>query len=152
MKPIFSSVGLALALLSAATPAQAALGGTIDTIETDRQALRADRRSTVALPGYQVHELDSGGTRIRQYVSPLGVVFGVAWDGPAHLDLDALLGPYAVAWREADARTPRSPGRRARAVAAPNLVVEQWGHMRNLQGRAWDPALLPAGVTADAIR
>jgi hypothetical protein len=24
--------------------------------------------------------------------------------------------------------------------------------MRDLRGRAWDPALLPAGVTADEIR
>jgi hypothetical protein len=143
---------LALPLLFTSAPAWAALGGTEASVETDRRALTATRLATVPRAGYQVHELDAGGTRVRQYLSPLGLVFGVAWDGLVHPDLDTLLGPYAAAWRQADRETPRLQGRRFRAVTAPNLVVERWGHMRHLQGRAWDPALLPPGVTADAIR
>jgi hypothetical protein len=143
---------LGLLLLLLAPPARAALGGGLDSVESDRKALAATRHQAMAEPGYQVHELESDGLRVRQYLSPQGVVFAVAWDGLAHPDLDTLLGPYAAAWREADATAPRSPGRRARALTARNLVVEQWGHMRHLQGRAWDPALLPPGVTADAIR
>jgi hypothetical protein len=143
---------LALLYLAVATTASASLGGTADSVETDRRALSAERLPTVARTGYQVHEVQAGGTRVRQYVSPAGVVFGVAWEGLAHPDLDTLLGSYAAAWREADRQAPRSPGRRSRSVVAPNLVVERWGHMRHLQGRAYDPALLPPGVKADEIR
>jgi hypothetical protein len=143
---------LVFLLLAASAPARAALGGGADSVESDRKALAATRLQAVARPGYQVHELDTGGVRVRQYLSPQGVVFGLAWDGLAPPDLDTLLGPYAATWREAEARTPRAPGRRARTVTAPNLVVERWGHMRDLRGRAWDPALLPPGVSADAIR
>jgi Protein of unknown function (DUF2844) len=143
---------LALLCLMATGSARASLGGTADSVEADRRALTAARLPTVARTGYLVHEVEAGGTRVREYLSPAGVVFGVAWEGLAQPDLDTLLGPYAAAWREADLRAPRSPGRRSRVVAAPHLVVEKWGHMRHLQGRAYDPDLLPAGVKADEIR
>jgi hypothetical protein len=149
---ISTKSGVLALLLLAASPARAALGGAVASVESDRRALAATRLPSVAGPGFQVQEVDTGGTRVRQYLSPAGVVFGVAWDGLAHPDLDTLLGGYAATWREADARTPRVPGRRSRTVTAPSVVVERWGHMRNLRGRAWDPALLPPGVTADAIR
>jgi len=31
-------------------------------------------------------------------------------------------------------------------------VVETWGHMRAMRGRAYVPALVPAGVALDEIR
>jgi hypothetical protein len=139
-------------LLLASLPAHAALGGTAASVEADRHALRASRLATVTEASYRVEELETAAGRVRQYLSAAGVVFGVAWEGVAPPNLDTLLGVYAAAWREADDRTPVTPGRRHRTVTAPNLVVERWGHMRNLRGRAWDPALLPAGVTADEIR
>jgi hypothetical protein len=138
--------------LAAAAPARASLGGTADSVEADRKALSAVRRATVARAGYTVQEVEAGATLVREYVSPAGVVFAVAWNGLAHPDLDTLLGSYAAAWREADQQVPRSPGRRWRAVRTARLVVEKWGHMRNLQGRAYDPALLPPGMDVDAIR
>jgi hypothetical protein len=138
--------------LAAAAPAWASLGGTADSVEADRRALSAVRRATVERAGYTVHEFEVGATRVREYLSPAGVVFGVAWGGLTHPDLDTLLGSHAAAWREADREAPRLPGRRHRTVATRNLVVEKWGHMRNLRGRAYDPALLPPGVSADEIR
>jgi hypothetical protein len=138
--------------LSVATPALAALGGGAASVEADRRALSASRLPTVAQAGYQVQEVEFGGTRVREYLSAAGVVFGLAWEGLTQPDLDTLLGAHAPAWREAERQAPRIPGRRSRTVMAPHLVVERWGHMRHVQGRAWDPDLLPAGVTADAIR
>jgi hypothetical protein len=152
MSTVTHRASLALLLLAASGSGRAELGGTAESVETDRRALAATRLPTVAQAGYQIHEIETGGTRIRQYLSPQGLVFGVAWEGLSHPDLDSLLGPYAPAWREAEARTPGSPGRRAHTVTAPHLVVERWGHLRHVQGRAWDPALLPPGVSADAIR
>jgi hypothetical protein len=32
------------------------------------------------------------------------------------------------------------------------VVVERWGHMRDLHGRAYLPALLPDGVTVDDLQ
>ena len=143
---------LLAAALGAAAPARASLGGKADSVEADRKALSAARRATVARAGYTVEEVDTGAVRVREYVSPSGVVFAVAWNGLAHPDLDTLLGSYAAAFRQADRQVPRTPGRRSRAVRTPRLVVERWGHMRDWQGRAYDPALLPAGVSVDEIR
>jgi hypothetical protein len=142
---------LGLLCLAFAAPARASLGGAVASVESDRRALAAVRLPTRAQAGYQIHEVEANGTRVRQYVSPAGVVFGVAWDGLVRPDLDLLLGSYAAAWRQADRDSPRSRGRRFRAVATPRLVVETWGHMRAAQGRAFDPALLPPGVSADEI-
>jgi len=143
---------LLAAALGAAAPVRASLGGKADSVEADRKALSAARRATVARAGYTVEEVDTGAVRVREYVSPAGVVFAVAWNGLSPPDLDALLGSYAAAFRDADRQVPRTPGRRSRAVRTPRLVVERWGHMRNWQGRAYDPALLPAGVSVDEIR
>lgn len=140
------------AALASAAPARASLGGTADSVEADRKALGAARGATAQRAGYAVQEIETGGAAIREYVSAAGVVFAVAWNGLAHPDLEVLLGSRAADWRAADRATPRVPGRRQRTVAAPNVVVETWGHMRALRGRAWDPTLLPPGVKPDDIR
>jgi hypothetical protein len=46
----------------------------------------------------------------------------------------------------------RQPGRRHVTVKTDSVVVEKWGHMRNLQGRAYAPALIPKGVNVDEIK
>lgn len=138
--------------LAAASPAEASLGGSADSVEVDRKALSAARRPTVARPGYAVHEVDLGATLVREYLSPAGVVFAVAWRGLAHPDLAPLLGSYAPAYQAAERQAPRQPGRRYRQVRADRLVVERWGHLRNFQGRAYDPTLIPPGVTVDELR
>jgi hypothetical protein len=142
---------LVLAALSAAEPARASLGGTAASVEVDRSSLSAARRATVARAGYTIHEVDDGVVLVREYVSAAGVVFAVAWNGIARPDLDTLLGPYAQAFHDAERLAPRSPGQRHRAYTVPNLVVEQWGHMRSQRGRAYDPALLPPEVSPGDI-
>jgi hypothetical protein len=135
-----------------ARPAGAALGESGYTVETDRSALSAVRDSTMARNGYSVHEFDSGATVVREYVSSSGVVFAVAWNGLTHPDLDQLLGSYAGEYHRVLQQTPRKHGRRSIQLKTDSVVVEKWGHMRNLQGRAYDPALIPAGVSVDEIR
>ena len=67
-------------------------------------------------------------------------------------DLTPLLGSYAGEYQEALGRTARKYGERHLQVKAAHVVVQKWGHMRNLQGRAYAPDLVPAGVTVDEIR
>jgi hypothetical protein len=142
----------ACALLAHAGRAAAALGGAPESVESDQRALMAASRSTLRGTAYTVHELQSGLLRIREYVSPAGVVFGIAWNGPTPPDLDQLLGDYAPEWRQATEAAARRPGQRFRAVSGPNVTVVRWGRMGHLRGRAWAGALVPAGVDVDEIQ
>ncbi len=156
MKRPFLSLLLSLALLTGmltvCRSAGAALGSSADSLTRDRTALSARQRSTSTRTGYTVHEMESDSNVVREYISPSGIVFGIAWDGLIHPDLSTLLGSYAAKYREALKHTPRKPGRRRHQVQTEQLVVEKWGHMRNLQGRAYAPALIPPGVSIDDIR
>jgi hypothetical protein len=91
-------------------------------------------------------------TVVREYVSTSGVVFGIAWNGLIHPNLTQLLGSYAGEYQEALLQTPRIKGSRHLQVKTSGVVVEKWGHMRNLQGRAYVPSLIPPGVRVDEIK
>jgi hypothetical protein len=149
---LFLGLGLAATALVAAELARAALGGSADSILSDRKALSAVRSATTVRSGYTVEEAVSESTVVREYISPSGIIFGIGWNGLVHPDLTLLLGSYASEYGEALQRTPRKPGRRYHQVKTNRVVVEKWGHMRNLQGRAYAPALVPPGVSIDEIK
>jgi hypothetical protein len=149
---LFLCLGLSAVIFVTAQRAQATLGESADSITADRKALSAARRTTTVRTGYTVHEIASDSTVVREYVSPSGIVFGIAWNGLIHPDLTQLLGAYAGEYREALRQTPRQPGRRRLQVKTNRVVVEKWGHMRNLQGRAYAPDLIPPGVNIDEIK
>ena len=142
---------LALALLSV-QQAQAALGRSADSIASDKKVLQAQRSSIKTSSKYTVHEMQSPANTVREYVSPSGVVFGIAWNGMTNPDLTPLLGTYAAEHKKAMSHFKRQPGRRQARIKSENLVVEKWGHMRNIQGRAYAPALIPEGVSVDEIK
>lgn len=139
-------------VLVMAKPALAVLGESADSISSDRRALVATRGSVTVYDGYQVQEIGSATMTIREYISPSGVVFAIAWNGMTVPDLTTLLGSYANDYQKALKQTPRKPGRRLRQIKTDGVVVEKWGHMRNLQGRAYSPALIPQGVSIDKIK
>jgi hypothetical protein len=144
-----------LALLTVALAsgsALAALGGSADSVESDRTALSAVRRSVTPGPTYTVHEIAYDGTTVREYVSPEGIVFAIAWNGNRSPDLTTLLGSYANEYQSALQNTPHRPGVRHSSIKADNVVVERWGQINNLQGRAYAPSLIPTGVTIDEIK
>jgi hypothetical protein len=141
------------ATLSAiAGPAFATLGGGTDTIIKDHVALKASRRVSTTLGNYSVEEMTTAAATVREYVTPAGVVFGIAWSGISHPDLSVLLGAYKKEYEQAlqSNRTPR--GKRHSQVASANIVVQKWGHMRGMKGRAYVPGLIPTGVTVDEIK
>jgi hypothetical protein len=149
---VLAGLHLMAAALGVVQQAGATLGGSAGSVTTDRKALSAVQRATTVQPGYTVQELVSDATKVREYVSPGGIVFAIAWNGMMHPDLTALLGSYAAEYQQAEQKTPRQMGMRHREVSGSNVVVEKWGHMRNLQGRAYIPALVPPGVNLDEIK
>ena len=140
-----------LTLFITAQRAQATLGESADSVASDLKTFEAARGTTMIRNGYTVQEIASDSVRVREYVSTSGVVFGIAWNGLIHPDLTQLLGSYANEYQEALQQTPRTPGRRSHQVKTDRVIVEKWGHMRNLQGRAYAPALIPPGVSVDEI-
>ena len=145
-------LGLSMAIFAAVQRAEAVLGESADSVDSDRKVLSAVRGATTVRDGYTVHEVSSGATTVREYVSSSGTVFAVAWNGLAHPDLTLLLGAYAGEYENALQQTPRKRGQRTLRVQANRVVVEKWGHIRNLQGRAYAPDLIPPGVSIDAIK
>ena len=143
---------LSTGVLVPARQALATLGEPAASVESDRKALSAGERATTPRAGYTVQEVVSDANAVREYISSAGIVFAIAWNGLTHPDLAPLLGAYAGEYRQALRQTPRKPGRRSLQVKGNRVVVEKWGHMRNLQGRAYAPALIPSGVSADEIK
>jgi hypothetical protein len=149
---LFLSLVILAAAFATVPGVQAALGESADSVDLDRKALSAVRGVTTVRNGYTVHAIESASAVIREYISSSGVVFGIAWNGMLHPDLTQLLGSYTSEYREALQQTPRNPGQRRLQVKTDRLVVQKWGHMRNLQGRAYAPALIPPGVSIDEIK
>lgn len=149
---LFLGVGISAAILATTHVAHAALGESADSIRSDRKSLLAVRGAAIARSGYTIQTIESDSTTVREYLSPSGVVFGIAWNGLVHPDLKLLLGSYAGEYQDALRKTPGKPGRRHLQVKTNRVIVEKWGHMRNLQGRAYVPSLIPPGVSVDEIK
>ena len=144
---------VALVALATAVRASAALGEPSSSISGDQVALAAVRRQATAVgAAYAVEQLEATAYTVREYTTPSGVVFAVSWEGVSRPDLSVLLGSYAGPYHRALAQSGRTPGRRSRHLEAGGAVVETWGHMRALHGRAYLPALVPPGVSLDDIR
>jgi len=139
-------------ILASIQSAQAFLGGNADSTSRDKQSFKAVRRATTALNGYTVEEVVYEATSVREFVSPAGIVFAIAWNGYVHPELTQLLGSYWDEYSTAQQKGLRKPGSRRLKLATDNIVVEKWGHMRNLHGRAYVPALVPEGLSTDEIK
>ncbi len=131
-------------------PAWAMLGQPWESVFSDQQHLQAHLR-TAAHTGYSVQQLEVvDGTVVREYVSPAGLVFGIAWQGPKVPDLAQLLGVYFSAYQDAMQSTgrPRGPW----AVHTGSLVVEMRGHPRAFSGRAYLLSLVPSHLSSEVIQ
>ncbi|MDP8985691.1 MAG: DUF2844 domain-containing protein [Pseudomonadota bacterium] len=139
--------------LSCAGPAWAALGGDAASVRADVDALRGVVHST-ALQRYDIQEITTdSGMRVREFLDGNGLVFAVAWNGPAVPDLQRLLGTANFAtYTKALADSKLAGGRASLGIALPELVVESGGHQRAYVGRAYVPALVPAGTAAADLR
>ena len=131
----------------------AALGGDASSVQADQAHFQASLRSTRG-QAYSMQELHSpAGTVIREYVSPAGRVFGVAWQGPWLPDMNQLLGNYFEQYRQAVLSSGGGRiGRRPFRIELPGLVVQLSGHSRSFSGQAYVPDMLPQGMGAGDIQ
>ena len=105
--------------------------------------------STARVGLYKVQETQlESGTIVREYVSPAGLVFAIAWQGPVLPDLDVLLGSYFNTFK-IEMEQVRLLGRRGAPVdmLRDGLVMRSNGRMRNFFGHAYAIDLIPAGVS-----
>lgn len=131
--------------------ASGSLGRDAKSVQDDEAHLKAVRRVARSEAAYTVHELKTpAGTVVREFVSPSGKVFGVAWQGPWLPDFRQILGDYFDPVMQAP--RDRRQGRGPLVVNQPGVVFQSAGHMRSFFGRAYVPNMLPQGVSADVVQ
>ena len=145
-------LSLALTICPLTHLAQATLGESVDSVTANKRSLSAVRSTEKTASKYTVYESQYDTITIREYTSSSGIVFGIVWLGLTHPDLTPLLGSYASEHKKALSQVKHQPGSKHVKVKTENVVVEKWGHMRKLQGRAYAPDLIPEGVSIDEIK
>lgn len=129
----------------------AVLGESASTVERDRERLDGQRLSAPE-SSYTVETINSSGMVIREYVSPDGLVFAVAWTQQKGIvNLEQLLGSYYAEYSHATVTQPRQ-SQRFRRVETEHIVIETGGRMGAVWGRAWVRSLLPGGISPDTIK
>lgn len=138
-------------LVALAFPAWASLGDNVTTVQRDKVQMKGTLRS-VASERYVTHEIRTAtGQTVREFVSPEGNVFGVAWDGPYLPDLQQLLGSYFEPVKQA-VSAQQKRGRGPVYIEDSKFVFQQSGHMRSFSGSAYIPSMVPTGVVPTEIR
>jgi hypothetical protein len=132
--------------------AHASLGGDAFSVQADQAELhgtlaRYDR------PQFIIQEIATdSGMRVREFLTPSGVVFALSWSGPALPDLQQLLGASYLDYSHALSQLKQRGSKRSVRLASDALIVEQEGHLRSYVGRAILPGVLPAGVPVAELR
>jgi hypothetical protein len=145
-------LGVLLALTLGTVPAWAVLGQYESSVSVDQQYLRS-ADNVQAFQGYKVHQLTTAdGTIVREYVSPQGLVFGVAWQGHFMPNVRQLLGSYVTKIQTASPAQTQVRHLRGLIVKADDFVFVSGGHMRFWKGRAYVPSLVPSNVSVEVVR
>ncbi len=145
-----TSISIATVATVALTPAAAELGGGRHGLEADRTHLAATM-ATTTVATHQLHTLTlPDGDVVREFTTAGGMVFAVAWSGPARPDLRQLLGA-AFDTLQADVTASRRRPRQALALVHDDLVIRSEGHPGAFHGYAYLPHLVPPGFAADAL-
>lgn len=143
-----------LAVIGFPSSATAALGGSVATVQADQARLKGTLQTTYS-GIYIVHEIKApAGTVVREYVSTVGKIFAVVWQGPFLPDLHQLLGSYFEQFSQAaQTRKKKYPWIHGPlTIQEPGLIVQSGGHMRAYHGRAYIPELVPQGVSIEDLK
>jgi hypothetical protein len=145
-----TALAVCSALFLAVAPAYAVLGESADSVHSDHERMRGQLISLVR-DGYTLHQISApDGTVVREYESPHGEIFGIAWQGPTMPNLAPLLGSHFAEFQQASRSSVRRRG--PVVVRVDQLVVESGGHLRAFHGRAYLINLLPDNVSQAVIR
>lgn len=140
------------ALTLASTPSWAGLGQPEASVSTDVLQLKTEDHVQTS-QGYRVHQLTSAnGPTVREYVSPQGTVFGVAWQGRAVPDMNQLLGTYIANLQTATAAQTKVRHLRGLAVKTNDFVYSNFCRLSVCTGSAYVPSLVPNNVSAEVVR
>lgn len=147
-----AKVLLTAVLIAVSSASYAALGSAPSTFRAEAGSGPAPKSMKSARANFTVNEvLLETGTRVREYVSNEGVVFAVSWKGQFAPDLRELLGKHFDTMVEERANKPRA-GNSQLMVKNDELVIHSRGHMRSMEGVAYLPSKLPAGVALKDIQ
>ena len=131
---------------------QAALGGDAASVLADSAEMHGTVRAT-PLYQYDIHEITADSDmRVREFLNREGIVFAVTWSGPVVPDLHRLLGAHFATYSKALAGLQQPGLHRSVRIALDGLMVEQGGHLRAYDGRAYLPALVPPVTAAADLR
>jgi hypothetical protein len=146
---------LALIALCAATNVFAALGGTVQSVQEDRQVLSATYASSIS-GVLTVHTLERpGGAIVREFSDHSGRVVGVAWTGKSMPNLQQILGStyFSRLSEKNQSSGRRIASHRMLVIAEPDLVIESQGTMHTgFTGRAYLTSALAAGATPEQFK
>jgi|SRR6185437_2656062 len=149
---------VSLLLFDGSSPALAALGSDVSSIQQDAVSLgapaaRVTHLQTPNKAHYSRFEISRQWIRLREFVGPKGQVFALAWRGTHHPDLHALLGKHLHELQAAIGRARRQ-GRRGGAVIfdSSDIHVEIGGRMNAVYGSVWLKDRIPAGMNLNEIR
>jgi len=144
------SVGQTATLASVAPASIPALG---DKVTPQKMATFARKlKDADSSKPYSIQEIVMSGSTVKEYVTQDGVIFAVTWRGLSNPDLSQLLGTYYSDYRAEKARVPRKKGMRFENTETSQVVVRRAGHMRDLQGQAYDARLFPVGFTVEDLQ
>jgi hypothetical protein len=156
-------MGRTFAVASVILLSQLALAGLTQpesSVDSDRVKFKGKKHQIVDHGTYRVHSIDrENGGQVTEYVAN-DKVFGVAWSGGnSHPNMSTLLNSrYNSFMQQLSLTSIPTPGKATGVRSSPisviktdDLIVERWGHMGKVQGRAWVPSLLPNGVSSDEV-
>jgi len=133
-------------------PAWATLGQIEGSVSVDQQHLRSEDL-VQNFQAYKVHQLTTtNGTVVREYVSPKGQVFGIAWQAPFMPDMHQLLGNYVTTLQSATTAQTQIRQRRSLIVKTNDFVFVSFGRLRFFEGRAYVPSMIPSNVSLEVVK
>lgn len=132
----------------------AGLGGDQNSIAKDTQNLSGQQKTGPTTPLFTVQEIDTDVQKIKEYLTLNGTVFAITWHGVSAPDLGPLLGSYSNETQSPNkeaSSTKKKMRRQKRVTHSDHVVIEKFGHMGDVRGKAYIPQLIPVGVTAEDI-